>query len=104
MAWSEWQAVKGEGLEDFQEILYEKKFHDELEGGVPVSYWLSETGDLVLRGIDVDGNGLLDGPAEVTVPCTTTRSGGSTDSVSARSTPARTSKVAEVRAFSSASR
>jgi naphthoate synthase/2-ketocyclohexanecarboxyl-CoA hydrolase len=34
MAWSEWQNVAGEGLEDFEEILYEKKFHAELGGGV----------------------------------------------------------------------
>jgi naphthoate synthase/2-ketocyclohexanecarboxyl-CoA hydrolase len=33
MAWTEWQQVTGEGLE-FAEILYEKKSHSELEGGV----------------------------------------------------------------------
>ena len=33
MAWSEWQPVTGDGL-DFDEILYEKRSHDELEGGV----------------------------------------------------------------------
>ena len=33
MSWSDWQRVEGDGL-DFEEILYEKKFHAELEGGV----------------------------------------------------------------------
>ncbi len=33
MTWGEWQTVEGDGLE-FDEILYEKKFHEELEGGV----------------------------------------------------------------------
>jgi naphthoate synthase/2-ketocyclohexanecarboxyl-CoA hydrolase len=33
MGWSDWKPVEGEGLE-FEQILYEKKFHDELEGGV----------------------------------------------------------------------
>jgi len=33
MAWTEWQQVTGEGL-DFEEILYEKKSHTDLEGGV----------------------------------------------------------------------
>jgi naphthoate synthase/2-ketocyclohexanecarboxyl-CoA hydrolase len=33
MSWSEWKPVQGEGL-DLDEILYEKKFHSELEGGV----------------------------------------------------------------------
>jgi len=33
MAWTEWQQVTGEGL-DFEEILYDKKSHTELEGGV----------------------------------------------------------------------
>ena len=33
MGWSEWRRVEGDGL-DFQEILYEKKSHAELEGGV----------------------------------------------------------------------
>jgi naphthoate synthase/2-ketocyclohexanecarboxyl-CoA hydrolase len=33
MAWTDWRRVEGEGL-DFDEILYEKKRHSELEGGV----------------------------------------------------------------------
>ena len=33
MGWTEWKRVEGEGL-DFDEILYEKKSHSELEGGV----------------------------------------------------------------------
>ena len=33
MSWSDWQQVEGDGL-DFEEILYEKKIHAELEGGV----------------------------------------------------------------------
>jgi naphthoate synthase/2-ketocyclohexanecarboxyl-CoA hydrolase len=33
MSWTDWKKVEGDGL-DFQEILYEKKFHAELEGGV----------------------------------------------------------------------
>jgi naphthoate synthase len=33
MGWSDWQKVEGDGLE-FDEILYEKKSHRELEGGV----------------------------------------------------------------------
>jgi naphthoate synthase len=33
MSWTSWQTVQGDGL-DFAEIAYEKKFHDELEGGV----------------------------------------------------------------------
>ena len=33
MTWSAWQRVEGEGL-DFAEIVYEKKHHAELEGGV----------------------------------------------------------------------
>mgnify|MGYP001306332101 CR=1 FL=1 len=33
MSWSSWQEVIGEGLE-FAEIVYEKKFHDELSGGL----------------------------------------------------------------------
>lgn len=33
-AWSEWHPVVGEGLDDFVEILYEKKMHHELGGGV----------------------------------------------------------------------
>ena len=33
MSWTDWQQVEGDGL-DFEEILYEKKFHAELEGGV----------------------------------------------------------------------
>jgi naphthoate synthase/2-ketocyclohexanecarboxyl-CoA hydrolase len=33
MSWSEWKPVQGEGL-DLDEIIYEKKFHSELEGGV----------------------------------------------------------------------
>jgi len=34
MTWTTWQQVKGEGLENFKEIVYEKKFHEELGGGV----------------------------------------------------------------------
>ncbi len=30
MSWSDWQKVEGDGLE-FDEILYEKKWHEELE-------------------------------------------------------------------------
>jgi naphthoate synthase len=33
MGFSEWQSVEGEGL-DFEEIIFEKKVHSELEGGV----------------------------------------------------------------------
>lgn len=33
MGWSDWQKVAGEGL-GFDEILYEKKWHEDLEGGV----------------------------------------------------------------------
>jgi len=33
MGWTDWRRVEGQGL-DFQEILYEKKSHAELEGGV----------------------------------------------------------------------
>jgi naphthoate synthase/2-ketocyclohexanecarboxyl-CoA hydrolase len=33
MTWSAWQRVEGEGL-DFAEIVYEKKHHAELEGGI----------------------------------------------------------------------
>lgn len=33
MTWSEWETVEGEGL-DFAEILYDKKFHSELGGGI----------------------------------------------------------------------
>ena len=33
MSWTDWKKVEGDGL-DFQEILYEKKFHAELKGGV----------------------------------------------------------------------
>jgi naphthoate synthase/2-ketocyclohexanecarboxyl-CoA hydrolase len=33
MGWSEWKRVEGEGL-DFDEIVYEKKHHSELEGGM----------------------------------------------------------------------
>lgn len=33
MNWTDWQKVTGEGL-DFQEIVFEKKYHKELEGGV----------------------------------------------------------------------
>jgi naphthoate synthase/2-ketocyclohexanecarboxyl-CoA hydrolase len=33
MGWTEWQRVTGEGM-DFTDIIYEKKFHTELEGGV----------------------------------------------------------------------
>ncbi len=33
MSWTDWEKVEGEGL-DFDEIIYEKKYHTELEGGV----------------------------------------------------------------------
>ncbi|MCC7077215.1 MAG: enoyl-CoA hydratase/isomerase family protein [Acidimicrobiia bacterium] len=33
MAWSEWQRVEGDGF-DFVELRYEKKYHDELGGGI----------------------------------------------------------------------
>jgi naphthoate synthase/2-ketocyclohexanecarboxyl-CoA hydrolase len=33
VAWSQWQSVEGEGLE-FEQILFEKKHHEELGGGV----------------------------------------------------------------------
>jgi 1,4-dihydroxy-2-naphthoyl-CoA synthase len=33
MAWTDWQEVEGEGLV-FDEILYDKKFHEELGGGI----------------------------------------------------------------------
>ena len=33
MTWNAWEEVEGEGL-DFEEIIYEKKFHADLEGGV----------------------------------------------------------------------
>jgi naphthoate synthase/2-ketocyclohexanecarboxyl-CoA hydrolase len=33
MSWSDWQTVEGEGF-DFKEIVYEKKHHSELGGGV----------------------------------------------------------------------
>ena len=33
MGWSDWQKAEGDGLE-FEEILYEKKWHEELDGGV----------------------------------------------------------------------
>ena len=33
MSWTDWQRIEGDGL-DFDEILYEKKAHAELEGGV----------------------------------------------------------------------
>jgi naphthoate synthase/2-ketocyclohexanecarboxyl-CoA hydrolase len=33
MTWTAWERVEGDGL-DFEEILYEKKSHSELEGGV----------------------------------------------------------------------
>jgi naphthoate synthase/2-ketocyclohexanecarboxyl-CoA hydrolase len=33
MGWSDWKRVEGDGL-DFDEIIYEKKYHAELEGGM----------------------------------------------------------------------
>jgi hypothetical protein len=33
MGWTDWEKVTGEGL-DFTDIVYEKKFHTELGGGV----------------------------------------------------------------------
>ena len=34
MSWSDWGVVAGEGLDDFKEIVFEKKYHRELGGGV----------------------------------------------------------------------
>ncbi|MBL0122975.1 MAG: enoyl-CoA hydratase/isomerase family protein [Betaproteobacteria bacterium] len=34
MSWSQWSAVTGEGLDDFKEIIYEKKVHLEHGGGI----------------------------------------------------------------------
>ena len=34
MSWSEWSVVTGEGLDDFKEIVFEKKYHRELGGGI----------------------------------------------------------------------
>lgn len=34
MAWTNWTAVSGDGLDNFKEILYEKKTHIELGGGI----------------------------------------------------------------------
>lgn len=33
MGWTSWETVKGEGL-DFAEVIYEKKYHTEYEGGI----------------------------------------------------------------------
>jgi naphthoate synthase len=33
MSWTKWETVKGDGL-DFDEIIFEKKFHEELKGGM----------------------------------------------------------------------
>lgn len=33
MAWTEWREVEGDGF-DFDEIIYDKKYHSDLEGGV----------------------------------------------------------------------
>ncbi len=33
MSWSDWETVEGDGLR-FDEIIYEKKYHSELEGGI----------------------------------------------------------------------
>ena len=33
MSWSDWKQVEGDGM-SFEEIIYEKKFHAELEGGI----------------------------------------------------------------------
>ena len=33
MSWTDWQQVEGDGM-DFDEILYDKKHHTELEGGI----------------------------------------------------------------------
>ena len=33
MTWSAWEEVQGEGL-DFEEIIYQKKYHADLEGGI----------------------------------------------------------------------
>ena len=37
------------------------------ENGVLVTYWLYETNDIICRGVDVNGDGVLSGPAEVKV-------------------------------------
>ena len=34
MSWTEWAEVKGDGLDNFDEIIYEKKIHEELGGGI----------------------------------------------------------------------
>ena len=34
MSWTAWQTVSGEGLDNFKEILYEKKIHTTLGGGI----------------------------------------------------------------------
>ena len=34
MSWSDWSIVEGDGLNDFKEIIYEKKHHQVLGGGV----------------------------------------------------------------------
>ena len=58
MAWTQWQAVEGDGLA-FEQILYEKKHHEGLGGGVAritinkpgihlESYSLSEIGSFTL--------------------------------------------------------
>ena len=34
MSWADWTVVSGEGLGDFKEIIYEKRHHRSLGGGV----------------------------------------------------------------------
>ena len=34
MSWSDWSVATGDGLDDFKEIVYEKKKHQETGGGV----------------------------------------------------------------------
>ena len=34
MNWTNWESVQGDGLDKFEEILYEKKTHKELGGGI----------------------------------------------------------------------
>lgn len=34
MTWTDWKTVEGDGLDNFEEIIYEKKVHKELGGGI----------------------------------------------------------------------
>lgn len=38
-----------------------------VEDGVPVAYWIAESADSIMRGVDLDGNGTIAGEGEVTV-------------------------------------